>query len=113
MIAKANTAKAPQDSEGLDGRKMRLGSELTREDRAHVLAAYVHRFTKEHRPLWSSGTWKDGKPYPVQFESDAEWLANTRFAVNSAGRLDQRAKFCESSPTWPDNPELRRKDGAA
>ncbi len=90
----------------------RLGSELSAEDQRHVLASYVHRFTREHRPVWSMrGLWSDNKPYPVQFASDAEWLAHTRFATTISGRLDRRFKGCNSSPTWPDNPELRLPAG--
>ena len=84
-----------------------LGTELTQEDQRHVLNSFVHRFTREHKPTWASKPWKDGKPYPVQFASDREWLANTRFAVRRNGRLDNRVTECQSSQTWPDNPELR------
>jgi hypothetical protein len=84
-----------------------LGTQLVPGDQQHVLAAYVHRFTRNHKPQWASGTWKDGKPFPVQFASDADWLAHTRFTVRQDGRLDQRVHHCESNPTWPDNPELR------
>lgn len=88
----------------------RLGSELFPADRAYVLAAYCHRFTGNHRPAWASQPWKaDGTPYPLQFASDAEWLANTRFAVGAHGDLDRRSKECLSSPTWPNNPELRKQ----
>jgi hypothetical protein len=85
----------------------RLGSELSRADQSHVLSAYVHRYTKQHKPKWANGIWKDGLPYPVHFASDAEWLANTRFAVTKAGKLDRRCNSCNSTSTWPDNPELR------
>lgn len=85
----------------------KLGSELSASDRAYVLTAYIHRYTKDHKPAWALWPWKDGKPYPVQFASDADWLANTRFGVTPTGKIDTRLKYCESSPTWPDNPELR------
>lgn len=84
-----------------------LGTQLDYSDQRHVLAAFVHRFTREHKPAWASQPWKEGKPYPVQFASDADWLAHTRFAVRANARVDQRVRYCESSPTWPDNPELR------
>lgn len=87
--------------------KQLLGTELDYVDQKHVLAAYVNRHTRDHKPTWANKEWKDGKPYPVQFESDAEWLANTRFEVRVNGRLDMRIKSCHSTPTWPDNPELR------
>lgn len=87
--------------------KTKLGSELSQLQQAYVKAAFVHRFTKEHKPAWAKEPWKGGKPYPVQFASDADWLAHTRFAVSGAGSLNLKSQFCESSPTWPDNPELR------
>jgi hypothetical protein len=84
------------------------GTKLTAEDQKHVLASYVHRFTRDHKPKWANKPWKDGKPYPVQFASDQDWLENTVFFVRDNGRLDQRYKRCESTSTWPDNPELRK-----
>lgn len=84
------------------------GTLLSAEDQRHVLAAFVHRFTREHRPAWAAQPWKDGRPYPVQFDSDRDWLAHTWFKITKAGRLDKRVHHCYSSPTWPDNPELRR-----
>lgn len=86
----------------------KLGTELHPDDRKHVLAAYVHRFTAQHKPRWAHSEWKNGESYPVQFASDADWLAHTRFAVNRNGRLDRHVHSCFSSPTWPDNPELRK-----
>lgn len=86
----------------------RLGSELTKEEQSYVLAAFVHRFTRDHKPQWALSPWKDNKPYPVQFDSDKEWLANTRFNVTESGALDRKVKECNSTPTWPDNPELRK-----
>jgi len=83
------------------------GIDLTPDDQRHVLTSYTHRFTKEHRPKWATKEWKDGKPYPVQFEDDQDWLANTSFATRKNGRLDHRFSECHSMPTWPDNPELR------
>lgn len=86
----------------------KLGTELTQAEQKHVLATFVHRFTRNHVPAWSRGEWKDGKSYPVQFASDADWLAHTRFAVKKDGTLNTRADSCHSSPTWPDNPENRK-----
>lgn len=86
----------------------RLGHELCADDQRYVLSAYVHRFTGDHKPAWANAEWKDGKPYPMQFASDREWLENTRFAVRRDGRLDRRVKYCHSNPTWPENPELRQ-----
>lgn len=84
------------------------GSNLHPDDKKYVLAAYVHRFTGEHKPEWASKEWKDGKPYPLQFKDDADWLENTEFTTKKNGRLDGRARECYSRPTWPNNPELRK-----
>lgn len=91
--------------------RMKLGTELHPEDRAYVLAAFVHRFTRDHRPRWAMEPMPNGRPYALQFDSDEDWLAHTRFAVRADGRLDRRARYCKSSPTWPDNPELRTEAG--
>jgi len=92
----------------------KLGSDLSDYDKRHVLVAFVHRYTGQHTPDWARvGTWKDGQPYPVQFKDDAEWLANTRFAVLKSGDLDTRFSECESSPTWPNNPEIRAPKAVA
>jgi len=83
------------------------GSELSKTLQSQVKRMFMHRFTKEHKPEWAYKNWKNGKPYPVQFDSDNDWLKNTFFKITKKGCLDKRAKFCESHPTWPDNPELR------
>jgi len=80
----------------------RLGIDLCEEDRNYVLRAYVNRYTRSHVPAWAKREWRDGRPYPVQFASDADWLANTTFVIRQNGRLDRRCKYCESTPTWPD-----------
>lgn len=87
---------------------MIIGSEMVSIDQKAALNKFVHRFTKEHVPSWSKKEWKDGKTYPVQFASDREWLENTKFYVTKDGRLDNKHDSCESSATWPDNPELRK-----
>jgi len=84
-----------------------LGSELSEKEQQKALARFVHRYTKDHCPRW---IYTDGGKYPVQFASDKDWLQHTRFEVLADGRLDNRAKYCESNPTWPDNPELRKHD---
>jgi hypothetical protein len=86
---------------------MTPGTNLCHSDQRHVLAAFVHRFTAEHKPDWASKPWRDGLPYPVQFASDNDWLANTLFAVRKDGRIDERVRHCESTPTWLHNPKLR------
>lgn len=91
----------------------RLGSELKPADRSYVLGAYVHRHTGNHKPRWAGEKRPDGSFYPLQFASDAEWLGNTRFAVTAHGDLDRRVRECYSSPTWPRNPELRKRDASS
>lgn len=81
------------------------GSDLSAEDQKHVLARFVHRFTREHIPTWTQRP--DCAKCAVQFASDTEWLANTVFAVTKSGRVHRGDYDCQSSPTWPDNPELR------
>ncbi len=88
--------------------KTLLGSQLSTDQQAEALRRFVHRFTGDHRPGWSREKRPDGSAYPVQFADDREWLANTRFHVTQAGKLSNRHASCESSPTWPFNPELRR-----
>ena len=83
-----------------------VGTDLHSEDQAKVLARFVHRYTKEHRPKWLDRTDRPDL-YPVQFASDHDWLARTYFAVKRNGRLDERVTVCRAMPTWPDNPELR------
>lgn len=83
------------------------GKDLHPDDKAYVLAGYVHRFTGDHFPQWARDPRPDGSAYPVQFANDADWLANTWFRARKNGRLDRRVQHCDSRPTWPNNPELR------
>lgn len=79
--------------------QFKKGNDLTQEDQKYVLAAYVHRYTREHRPAWvDEFPSKNG----VHFASDKEWLERTDFHVRKNGRLDMRHKNCFSHPTWPD-----------
>lgn len=84
------------------------GNRLDYVAQREALSRFVHRFTREHKPEWAAKPWKDGLPYPVQFASDADWLANSTFTVRADGRLARNVKHCQSDPTWPDNPEFRR-----
>jgi hypothetical protein len=86
-----------------------LGSHMGKKLQDDCLRQFVHRFTKQHVPAWANKEWKDGITYPVQFASDAEWLSYTFFEVTVKGELSKRVHYCESSPTWPDNPELRKE----
>jgi hypothetical protein len=89
-----------------------LGIELHPDDQHLVLSAYVHRYTGDHKPNWANSPRPCGNPYPLQFKDDNEWLANTFFHIRhvpgEGNRLDNRFKHCESHPTWPNNPELRK-----
>jgi hypothetical protein len=92
-----------------------LGSELPAALQREALARYVHRFTRDHKPRWATERpWKldTREPYPVQFDSDADWLAHTIFPVTAKGRIAERPGSCASTPTWPDNPELRPGGGS-
>lgn len=84
-----------------------LGSTLPQALQREALSRFIHRFTGEHTPRWALVPRPDGSPYPVQFADDADWLAHTHFEVTKKGLLSQRERYCESSPTWPQNPELR------
>lgn len=74
----------------------KLGSDLNLTEKKIVLGRYVNRFTADHTPPWARES-----NAPVQFASDADWLAHTEFRITKAGRLCRRAKYCYSSPTWP------------
>ena len=89
------------------------GTELALKVQRDCLARFVHRFTGDHKPQWANKPWKNeqGKTvaYPLQFTDDQDWLAHTLFTITKDGQLSNRESFCESSPTWPHNPEFRRK----
>ncbi len=83
------------------------GAELPHALQQEALRRFVHRYTGTHKPAWARDEWKEGRPYPVQFKDDADWLAHTEFPVTTKGRLSARPSDCRSRPTWPFNPELR------
>jgi hypothetical protein len=84
------------------------GNELKTNLQRQVLSTFHHRFTGNHRPSWANDIWKDGMTYPIQFIDDADWLAHTLFAITETGTLARTIDYCISSPTWPNNPELRK-----
>ena len=95
------------------GDKVRIkGTDLRPVVQTEALRRFVHRFTGEHKPEWAylSFTNEHGKKhvYPVQFRDDREWLEHTYFEVTKAGNLSEKEECCESHPTWPYNPELRK-----
>lgn len=84
------------------------GAQLPARLQSQAKARYVHRFTADHKPAWAAKPMPNGNAYPVQFASDADWLANTDFPVTKRGKLAYRPSDCYSRPTWPHNPELRK-----
>ncbi len=72
----------------------RKGSELTPEVKAECLRLFVHRHTRDHKPLWAGA----GR-YSPQFASDQDWLCHTEFAVTKSGRLNRAVRYCRSHPT--------------
>lgn len=91
----------------LDSKSKIKGTLLHPDDRKEVLAAYVHRFTKQNKPVWARQPKEDGTFYSPHFEDDDDWLGHTYFAVDENQRLKPGRWSCQSFPTWPDNPELR------
>lgn len=77
---------------------MKLGTDLTPDQQREVLSKYPYRHTQARHGIQKS---------PVQFVDDADWLAHTEFAVTKSGKLCRRSHYCHSTPTWPNNPELR------
>jgi hypothetical protein len=66
---------------------------------------YVHRFTRDHVPAWARKPMPNGGAYPVQYDSDAQWLARTLFPVitDKKGAVKRSAAGdCWSHPYWPD-----------
>lgn len=89
--------------------KFRKGTDLRPETQAEVLRRFIHRYTGDHTPQWIKGYEKE---IPLHFASDKEWLEHTEFAVRGDGglSLDRRFQYCRSNPTWPNNPELRKRE---
>lgn len=79
------------------------GAEMNLCLQQQAKAQFVHRYTGEHKPIWAR------EPNtPVQFKDDSDWLAHTWFWITKKGELARSHKHCESYPTWPYNPELRK-----
>ena len=85
-----------------------FGLNLSIADQRYAVANFEFRYTGQHKPEWAKLTRADGTAYPMPFANDAEWLANTKFVVKASGALDRQYDDCVSTPTWPNNPELRR-----
>ena len=89
------------------------GSDMPIHLQQEAKRRFVHRFTGEHKPTWTRKPFRDEKYnltcYPVQFKDDQDWLEHTYFElVKDGSRFNNRKRFCESYPTWPFNPELRK-----
>lgn len=85
----------------------RLGTELLREDQGLVLMAFEdRRYVAGKPPDWARKPMPGGGEWPPQFVSDMDWLANTKFVVTMAGKLDKRSRECREVPTWPTRPDL-------
>jgi len=84
-----------------------LGKDLPPQLQKEVLSMFVHRYTGIHKPAWVKSN------NPVQFADDKDWLAHTLFYVTKKGQIANRPNHCESSPTWPNNPELRKTFNAS
>jgi hypothetical protein len=82
------------------------GTDLNKEDQAYVLSAYANRITGDNIPAWMRRTTQlpGHNSCPIQFANDQDWLANTYFRTNKDGRLNRKARYCESHPTWPEGP---------
>ena len=86
-----------------------LGTDLNQMDRSDAIHLFTNRYTREFFPMWAAKERATTATWPVQFLTDQEWLENTLFHVAPSGSLDKRHRECDSTPTWPDNPELRDK----
>ena len=77
------------------------------EDQARVLSLFKNRVTGDNIPPHAKNA--DGSLQGILLHADdQDWLRNTRFSVRVSGRLDRRVRRCESTPTYPNNPELRQ-----
>ena len=85
----------------------KAGNLLRAEVQQELLRAFDCRYTGQHKPAWAIEPMPNGKPYPVQFLDDADWLRNTLFHVTKKGELHRCFSWRQSNPTWPFNPELR------
>lgn len=66
-----------------------LGRNLNPKQRERVLAAYLHRFTGEHRPHWvnRTPTAPNGEPYGPTHATDAEYVDTYAFKFTNKGAL--------------------------
>jgi len=88
------------------------GDRLTANQRKHVLAIFLHRWTHENARRTYGGRCPacvqqeqcggeivvSGKPwhdYHVPLMTDAEWLRNHAFHITVQGQLSRRYSYCE------------------
>lgn len=72
----------------------KIGSCLTSGVQLDILRCYIHRYTGEHKPLWSLNPGsRNARPTA---STDLAWLARNAFAVRKDGQLDNRVKHCRS-----------------
>lgn len=79
------------------------GSQLNYQAKQEALRIFTNRYTRDHIPQWARKLKPDGTPYPLQFNSDNEWLDNSYFYVDTDGNLNKHIDLCESYPTYPNN----------
>lgn len=94
----------------------RLGSELSKQDQQKVLAAFVHRMTTEARRQWPEFARRMvSGGYRMPGRNDAQWLAETHFATDSLGRLNDRVSNCQATheSTMRDLALVRESDAVA
>lgn len=73
------------------------GSDLTPELQQQCLAIFTARHTGQHVSLRMQRIAPEHRP-PVHFDTDAEWLANTKFAMTKDGkRLNGNIRHCETT----------------
>lgn len=67
--------------------KLVKGARLTSAQKRAVLAAFVHRFTGEHRPAWSLQKMPNGGSYAPTHATDTEWVNDHAFYITAQGAL--------------------------
>lgn len=78
----------------------RYGNTLSPDEQRDVLDAFGYRWTVENQRRATSWYRTGGhKPPTMPPISDADWLRCTAFRVTKSGRLDRRARFCQSHLT--------------
>ena len=76
----------------------RLGSELSTSDQNKVLNQFVHRMTVEARKRWPDFARRMIQGgYRMPLRTDAQWLAETRFATDVHGNLNDRVSNCQAT----------------